>query len=105
YFRLNKDLKPAEIIDNLNDFDLVGITENYFQFISDYIDLVGLNINPEVHRENKNVMPAISKDELLNYTEFVAFCDDYNSVDIQVYNYYSQKKHQLITDSSSINNR
>ncbi|CAD5911605.1 glycosyltransferase family 92 protein [Planktothrix agardhii] len=89
YFKTDSNNADA-IIENLLNFDLVGLTEDYSQFIKKYVSLIGLEdiIEPIVNRENINSKPALNKKELLNNSKFVDFLNDYNGVDIKVYNFF-----------------
>ncbi|MBD2484159.1 glycosyltransferase family 92 protein [Planktothrix sp. FACHB-1365] len=90
FFQSDSNLDADQIIENLLDFDLVGLTEDYSQFLKNYITLIGLEpiVEPVIEQINVNSEPALNKKELLNNSNFVEFINDYNAVDIKVYNYF-----------------
>jgi|GEM_PF-1791781 hypothetical protein len=98
YFQTQNPLNEKNIIANLSNFDLVGLTEEYHQFIYDYIHLQGMKVEPVVDVENQNKQPAAQKNELIKNPEFIEFMNEYNAIDIKVYDYFYKRnkimKHQ-----------
>lgn len=90
FFQFDSNLDADQIIENLLDFDLVGLREDYSQFIKNYVTLIGLEniVEPIIEQINVNSEPTLNKKELLNNSNFVEFINDYNAVDIKVYNYF-----------------
>ncbi|MEA5521281.1 hypothetical protein [Limnoraphis robusta] len=88
YFQTNNPFTSQNIIENLESFDLVGITENYQSFIDSYVNLHQKNMELIIHKENRNKKPALSKEELIGNPEFISFMNKFNSVDMEVYNYF-----------------
>jgi len=86
----NGQLESDVIIEDLLNFDLVGLTENYSNFLEKYITLIGLEdiIEPRVEKVNVNSKSALNKKDLLSNQKFVDFINDYNAVDLEVYNYF-----------------
>ncbi len=95
YFALKEKFDSQHIIKNLQNFDLVGLTENYDKFLMDFIKLQGTHVMPEFSQENQNSNPRVSKNEIIKNNEFIQLINEYNQIDMQVYNYfYDQEKQQ-----------
>lgn len=95
YFQTNcnSELSSTEIINNLRSFDLVGLTENYSQFINEYISLIGGEgiVSPSLDKVNVNTSPTLDSTKLMSDKSFIDFLNEYNTIDIEVYNYFKKK--------------
>ncbi len=92
YFQTSQNLNEYNIIENLKSFDLVGMTENYKQFVFDYIKLQKMNINPKFEFKNKNINPKINPRKMTSNPEFMKFINEHNAVDMKVYNYFDRQE-------------
>lgn len=90
---VNESLNAKSIIEQLKHFDLVGLTEFYERFVNEYIKLTKFEgvLKPIIYRSNKNTNPRLNPEEVFGNKNLMLFLRDYNSVDIQVYNYFRNK--------------
>jgi hypothetical protein len=89
YFWTEK-LDSDSVIRNLSKFDLVGLTEQYPKFLSDYTKLLGIEVDLKVHKENQNKKPKVDKKLLKQDQAFLKFLRNYSPIDFKVYDYFYQ---------------
>ncbi|MGB3404536.1 MAG: hypothetical protein WBA77_17765 [Microcoleaceae cyanobacterium] len=92
YFQTQNKLNEKNIIENLSNFDLVGLTEEYKYFILSYIEMQKMNIKPNFDFQNRNNSPVVNPESLSYNPEFLEFINEYNSVDIKVFRYFKEQE-------------
>lgn len=88
YFRNDDELNSQKIINYLSEFDLVGVTEYYQDFLRKYTELIDLPIEYTVNKENQSLSPFVDKKSLLGDPKFIDFAKEYNSIEYEVYEYF-----------------
>lgn len=90
-----ENLQSKAIIENMLTLDLIGITEYYEDSLKKFILSNCLQIKPKVHTVNKNPSSKIKKDILEN-SKIREFIQQYQSVDLEVYQYFLSRHHNKV---------
>jgi hypothetical protein len=91
YFANNPHLVGSDaVIERMMQLDMIGISELYRESLEVFIDLNALDVKPVVDRENINPHRVIKRDILENRL-ISDFLQEYNAIDIEIYNYFKPK--------------
>lgn len=99
YFITNPEAVGSEaIIRNMSELDMIGFTEYYEESLKLFTFLNNLSVNLEIHQLNRNTTYKIKQDILENdlINEFI---QEYLQVDINVYNFFLHRFHELILNN------
>lgn len=101
YFIANPEAVGSEsVINSMSKLDMIGFTEYYEDSLKLFTLLNNLNINPEVHQINRNPNYRIKKD-ILDNDLINEFIQEYQKIDINVYNFFLPQFHELILNSQN----
>jgi hypothetical protein len=102
YFIDNAQVAGSQaIIEKMSILDMVGFTEFYEESLKTFIELNDLNISPKVHKINQNSSYKIGK-EILENQLIYEFLNEYNKIDISVYNHFMSNSRELLFDKSHV---
>jgi hypothetical protein len=100
YFQTQNKLNEKNIIENLSNFDLVGLTEEYQNFILSYIQMQDMNMKPNINYINRNKNPVVNPKSVSDNPEFIEFINEKNAVDIKVYNFFKNNEGKKINEKT-----
>jgi Galactose-3-O-sulfotransferase len=88
-------LSPSLVIERMSQLNMVGLTEYYGESLKEFLCLNGLNWEVVIDRENVNSTSRIKKDILENDSIY-EFIQNYNSLDIDIYNHFLRNFRQSV---------
>ena len=91
FVRDDNEVSPEIVISNMMELDMVGITEQYHNSLKKFITLNKLQIKQTITIENKNSSYRLKKD-VLNDKKISHFIMNYQSIDLEVYEYFLNKE-------------
>jgi hypothetical protein len=102
YFIDNTQVAGSQaIIEKMSILDMVGFTEFYEESLKTFIKLNDLNISPKVHKINQNPSYKIGK-EILENQLIYEFLNEYNKIDISIYNHFMSNNRELLFNKSNV---
>lgn len=94
FVRDDNEISPEAVISNMRKLDMVGITEQYESSLKRFIALSELQVKPTIVIENKNSSYRLKQD-VLKDKKIRDFIMDYQSIDLEVYEYFKSNSHEL----------